>query len=651
MAYGGQELISSESIQEKIWKCLQPDYGGVEKQQSRTVEEMNSIPRSPWINFPAPSSTPLYARSRGSTDDGSSAASQGFTRMLNDSMNSLSIKDEDNIPNNNCLTSYPTRNVTNGIQQSNSNITGFSSGMPGNNGHSHSRNTSSNLFNSNALSMSKQGFNKSNNSFSNQNKGLNSMNNFHSTSNGSNGTHSNGLHNPGNGFPNSSNTFNSLNTDFINSSSKGISLSKDTSSSCISDGFTSWTGGPSCWSTGLTTSLGNGLFPSSNVSPTSSNSSYTSSNNSLSSSSDSESSIRIKWKAPDSSSSMLSNQQPLFSSQRRFEELSSSASLEERYLQLTRQIESFARIHAPSKDVLDRVENLRSSLLVIIWKFFPLARLHLFGSCCNGFGSDTSDVDLCLIISPGRKPNQLDRAERYLKDLEIVLTTIFGFRDVEFVNARVPILKFSDAFSGCHCDLSVNNEMAVRNTHLLRAYSKMDDRVRPLVMAVKKWASARKINDATQGTLSSYAIVLMCIHYLQCGCKPPVVISLQKYYPEYFSSDSDVNQLHYFEPWKMIPCNTSENKLSVGELFVSFFQYYANVFSWDTQVISVREGCCVMKQKYKGFEDKYMCVEDPYESYNTTRTVYNLSLFNLIKREFRRANWRLSERLSLEHIT
>jgi len=421
----------------------------------------------------------------------------------------------------------------------------------------------------------------------------------------------------------------------------------------MSDGFTSWTGGPSCWSTGLTTSLGNGLFPSTNVSPTSSNSSYTSSNNSLSSSSDSDSSIRIKWKTPDSSSTMLSNpQHPLFSSQRKFEEMTlSSASLEERYLQLTRQIESFARIHAPSKDVLDRVENLRSSLLVIIWKFFPLARLHLFGSCCNGFGSDTSDVDLCLIISPGRKPNQLDRAERYLKDLEIVLTTIFGFRDVEFVNARVPILKFSDAFSGCHCDLSVNNEMAVRNTHLLRAYSKMDDRVRPLVMAVKKWASARKINDATQGTLSSYAIVLMCVHYLQCGCKPPVVISLQKYYPEYFSSDSDVNQLHYFEPWKMIPCNTSENKLSVGELFVSFFQYYANVFSWDTQVISVREGCCVMKQKYKGFEDKYMCVEDPYESYNTTRTVYNLSLFNLIKREFRRANWRLSERLSLEHIT
>lgn len=507
----------------------------------------------------------------------------------------------------------------------------------------------------NDLTNTSDGFINLNNGFSNSNNGFSNSNNEFSKSNSGFNKSNNGFSSANNGFSSANNAFSSASNGFgTSSNSNGISITKDSTSSSIQDGFTSWAGAPSCWSTGLTTSLGNGLFPSTNVSPTSSNSSFTSSNNSLSSSSDSESSIRIKWKTPgseSSSSSLLTNQHSLFSSQRKFEELSSSASLEEKYLQLTRQIESFARIHAPSKDVLDRVENLRSSLLVIIWKFFPLARLHLFGSCCNGFGSDTSDVDLCLIISPGRKPNQLDRAERYLKDLEIVLTTIFGFRDVEFVNARVPILKFSDAFSGCHCDLSVNNEMAVRNTHLLRAYSKMDDRVRPLVMAVKKWASARKINDATQGTLSSYAIVLMCIHYLQCGCKPPVLISLQKYYPEYFCTDSDVNQLHFFEPWKMIPCNTSENKLSVGELFVGFFQYFANVFVWDNQVISVREGSCVMKHKYKGFEDKYMCIEDPYESYNTTRTVYNLSLFNLIKREFRRANWRLSERLSLEHIT
>ena len=43
----------------------------------------------------------------------------------------------------------------------------------------------------------------------------------------------------------------------------------------------------------------------------------------------------------------------------------------------------------------------------------------------------------------------------------------------------------------------------------------MDERVRPLIVIVKKWASGRGINDASQGTLSSYSLVLMVIHFLQ----------------------------------------------------------------------------------------------------------------------------------------
>lgn len=43
----------------------------------------------------------------------------------------------------------------------------------------------------------------------------------------------------------------------------------------------------------------------------------------------------------------------------------------------------------------------------------------------------------------------------------------------------------------------------------------VDSRVKPMVMLVKKWAKTHGINDASQGTLSSYALTLMVIHYLQ----------------------------------------------------------------------------------------------------------------------------------------
>lgn len=43
----------------------------------------------------------------------------------------------------------------------------------------------------------------------------------------------------------------------------------------------------------------------------------------------------------------------------------------------------------------------------------------------------------------------------------------------------------------------------------------VENRVRPLVLVVKKWASFREINDASRGTLNSYSLVLMVLHYLQ----------------------------------------------------------------------------------------------------------------------------------------
>ena len=44
----------------------------------------------------------------------------------------------------------------------------------------------------------------------------------------------------------------------------------------------------------------------------------------------------------------------------------------------------------------------------------------------------------------------------------------------------------------------------------------VDWRLSPLVQFVKHWAKVQGINDASQGTVSSYSLVLMVVHYLQC---------------------------------------------------------------------------------------------------------------------------------------
>lgn len=59
-----------------------------------------------------------------------------------------------------------------------------------------------------------------------------------------------------------------------------------------------------------------------------------------------------------------------------------------------------------------------------------------------------------------------------------------------------------------------------------------DRRVGPLVMFVKKWAKFQNINSAKDQTISSYALTLMVLHYLQYGVRgPPVLPSLQSLYP------------------------------------------------------------------------------------------------------------------------
>ena len=68
--------------------------------------------------------------------------------------------------------------------------------------------------------------------------------------------------------------------------------------------------------------------------------------------------------------------------------------------------------------------------------------------------------------------------------------------------ARIPVVNFE--IDGKDCDISVHNPLALRNSDLLSVYARCDPRVRPLAFIVKHWAKRRKINNAAEGTLSSY---------------------------------------------------------------------------------------------------------------------------------------------------
>ena len=68
---------------------------------------------------------------------------------------------------------------------------------------------------------------------------------------------------------------------------------------------------------------------------------------------------------------------------------------------------------------------------------------------------------------------------------------------------------------------------ALQNTKLLHTYACIDKRALILGYAIKVFAKVCDIGDASKGSLSSYAYMLLMFHYLQ-QTKPPVIPVLQE---------------------------------------------------------------------------------------------------------------------------
>lgn len=197
--------------------------------------------------------------------------------------------------------------------------------------------------------------------------------------------------------------------------------------------------------------------------------------------------------------------------------------------------------------------------------------------------------------------------------------------EVELIQAKVPLLKFKDRATGVHVDLNIHNTVGIRNTRLLKAYSECDQRVPKLVLAVKLWARENKINCAHQGTLSSYALTLMVIQYLQ---EAKVVPCFQAIASHRFNTTDDFTSYSLHEEW---PPFQSSNKQSLGQLFVGFLEYYVKEFNHHRSAVSVRVGHPISKEaakQYKSAKNRpeswsLLGVEEPFDRTNTACAVYD----------------------------
>ncbi|KAJ3023004.1 hypothetical protein HKX48_004627 [Thoreauomyces humboldtii] len=176
-----------------------------------------------------------------------------------------------------------------------------------------------------------------------------------------------------------------------------------------------------------------------------------------------------------------------------------------------------------------KLEALRLRFQAMIDREYrnPSITVKFFGSAINRLGFKSSDVDIILEIANSKhmSPKAIAQTKSVWRLASMLRR--YGMHNVlAIAGARVPICKFEDPESGLSCDMNFGNMLGRYNSELLRMYTDLDPRVRPLIVLLKSWAKNRDVNDAADGgTISSYGYSLMVINYMQVrGILP----SLQK---------------------------------------------------------------------------------------------------------------------------
>lgn len=283
---------------------------------------------------------------------------------------------------------------------------------------------------------------------------------------------------------------------------------------------------------------------------------------------------------------------------------------------------------------------------------FRRSLIYIYGSSNNGFGTEGSDVDLCFVdpsITYEMIPDITDSIISILEEMK--LQEIDNSR----LRARIPVIRFVDPTSQLQCDLCFNNILPIRNTLLLKTYSSIDPRVRILGLIVKKWfglsvrftAGRRPTTSTTPRTKRSAPTDTFSCS--STSSRAPSVRLSSPSSKSFSSSNPHSQELPPDWDGGPVPRNTrrpqipiksyqesvydtyfycpkhldllcrfaKQNTMTVGELLLKFFYFYAFEFDYYHAVVSVRqrgfldreEKCwrCLWKMQMQ------LCIEDPFE--------------------------------------
>ncbi|EFP12312.1 CRE-MUT-2 protein [Caenorhabditis remanei] len=289
------------------------------------------------------------------------------------------------------------------------------------------------------------------------------------------------------------------------------------------------------------------------------------------------------------------------------------------------------------------------------------------GSTVTGLATKNSDLDVAIHIPQAARlldelyPQiALSEEERFCKwrgmQLEILQTVrlilekdeqikplVNWEKGIHLVQAQIQILQIETA-DGIECDISVVMEpflSSMHNSFMIRHYVHIDHRFATLCAVVKKWAASTGVKNPKDGGFNSYALVILVIHFLQCGAYPPILPNLSKLYKDdNFIATNDKKYPELLDFGAPLPRDLPKiqmNQASTAQLFLEFVHYYFE-FDFQETYISMRDSIVKSRTRcpnetVKNEKQKDVYIEDPFDAHNPGRTVRSLTNIKRILRE------------------
>ena len=253
---------------------------------------------------------------------------------------------------------------------------------------------------------------------------------------------------------------------------------------------------------------------------------------------------------------------------------------------LHEEVEDFYKYMTPKPSEFRMRYEVAHRISQIMQQKWPQAEVHMFGSVMTGLFLPTSDIDLVVIGNWAKTP--IFTLEEELKKADIAVKDTINPLD----KTTVPVIKFTDKQTEVKVDICFNRTSGVDGVKVILEFIQQFPILPKLVLVLKQFLTQRNLHEVFFGGISSYALVLLVVSFLQ-------------QHPRNAANDPNAN---------------------LGVLLIEFFELFGRNFNYMKTAITVLDGGSYFsKEDVPDHENALLYIVDPTNpKENASRGCYGM---------------------------